>query len=531
MKRKTVLGVLAVMLCLAGCGKGQATDITPTASLQEEVTKAPVEEIPSPVPENNTEQEEMTAKPTKRPEGAGSPQLLLGQMKLMKEQYADLTQFQNGVELQAAFDKADALVVKGETEIVSQQEYNDMLKELRSTIAGLVNQDGLPAPASFTEAIEMPNPYVFLDGSTVTTPEEFDARLEEIKNMYEYYMYGPMPDASKEEVSYSIQENTMTVTVKVGEKEVSYNVGLSLPTKKVHDEAPVLFAIWGIMQNQYANERGYAVLSVNPTELAADNSSRTGVFYELYPYGDVWTEQTGALAAWGWGISKAIDALENGAAKELGVTTTDFLLTGVSRYGKATAVAGALEERIKITAPSCSGAGGLALYRYMSEGTLYDYTDIGRGAAYKFGTNEPLSSLRSSAEGHWFNSNFQEFQDETVLPLEQYMLSALCGRGGRYLFISGSYCDEDWVNAPSMWMNYLASKDLFDFMGIPDHLAVCLHETGHMVTDQDLVYLLDFADHHLYGKDVESDLDDLTTSLYALEQNADEEFEAKLHFR
>ncbi len=531
MKKKFVLGMLAVALCLAGCNTQQETGVTPTASLREEVTLAPEDTTEAPDAENQTEQEEMTAKPTKRPEGAGSPQLLLGQMKLMKEKYTDLTQYQNGDTLQAAFDKADALVAKGETELVSQQEYNDMLKELRETIAGLVNKYGLPDPSGFTEAVEMPDPYTFLDGRKVTTPEEFDARLEEIKHMYEYYMYGPLPDATKETVTYSVQDKEMTVTVNNGEKSASYKVSLALPTKKVYEKAPVLFSIFGVMQADYANERGYAVLSINPMEIAADNSTRTGVFYDLYPYGDTWEEQTGVLAAWGWSVSKAIDALENGAAEELGLTTTDFLMTGVSRFGKATAVAGALDERIKITAPACSGAGGIALYRYVSQGKAYDYTEIGRGEAYTFGQNEPIGSLRSSSEGHWFNDNFQVFKDETVLPLEQYMLSALCGRGDRYLFISGSYCDEDWVNSPAMWMNYLASKDLFDYMGISDHLAVCLHETGHAVMASDLVYLLDFADYHLYGKEPASNLSDLTTSLYALPQNADPEFEAKLKFR
>ncbi len=393
------------------------------------------------------------------------------------------------------------------------------------------NKYGLPDATTFTEVIELPNPYTFLDGRKVTSPEEFDERLEEVKQMYEYYMYGPMPDASKETVTYAVQGNEMTVTVNTGEKSASYKVMLALPTNKVYEKDPVLFSIFGLMKPEYANERGYAVLSINPIEIAADNSSRTGVFYDLYPYGETWEEQTGALAAWGWSVSKAIDALENGAAEELGLTTTDFLLTGVSRFGKAAAVAGAYEKRIKITAPACSGAGGMALYRYVSEGRVFDYTGIGRGNEYTCGKNEPLSCLRSDAEGHWFNDNFQGFKDEWVMPLEQYMLSALCGRGGRYLFISGSYCDEDWVNANAMWMNYLASKDLFDCMGIADHLAVCLHETGHMVTPQDLVYLLDFADYHLYGKERQSDLSDLTTSLYALPQNADPEFEKKLSFR
>lgn len=518
MKRKVALIALcAAAACLVCCGKEQEKEAAPTASLREEVTQTPGEEV--------------SPKPTKRPAGAGSPQLLAGQLNLLKEQYSDLDEYRNGDVLQAAFEEADALIAKGESSVVTQQEYNDMLQKIRAAVAGLLNRDGLPGVSGFTDEIEMPDPYTFLDGSKVTTPEEFDKRLEEIRHMYEYYMYGPLPDTSEEEVTYSIQGNNMRVTVTHDGKSVSYNVNLSLPTKKVYDETPVLFVFGGIFQNAYVNERGYAVLSLNPTDIAADQMTRTGVFYDLYPYGAKWAEQTGTLAAWGWGVSKAIDALENGAAAELGLTTTDFLLTGVSRYGKAAAVTGAFEERIKVTAPSCSGAGGMALYRYSSEGTIYDYTEIGRGDAYKFGQNEPLSNLRGTSEGHWFNDNFQVFKNEMMMPLEQYMLSALCGRGGRYLFISGSYCDEDWVNAPSMWMNYLASKDLFSYMGISDHLAICLHETGHMVTDQDLVYLLDYCDYHFYGIEPASDLNDLTTSLYALSQNRDEEFEQKLNFQ
>ena len=395
----------------------------------------------------------------------------------------------------------------------------------------LGNEYGFPTPAEFTERIELPDPYTFLDGRKVTSPEEFDARLEEIRRMYEYYMYGPMPDATKETVTYTIRDSEMTVTVNNGKKSASFQVKLALPNDKVYEKTPVLFSIFGLMKPDYANERGYAVLFINPIEIAADNASRTGVFYDLYPYGENWKEQTGALAAWGWSVSKAIDALENGAAEELGLTTEDFLLTGVSRFGKATAVAGAFEPRIKITAPACSGAGGIALYRYVSEGRVFDYTEIDRGSDYTCGKNEPLSCLRSDAEGHWFNDNFQGFRDEWVMPMEQYMLSALCGRGGRYLFISGSYCDEDWVNANAMWMNYLASKGLFEYMGIADHLAVCLHETGHMVTQRDLEYLLDFADYHLYGRTPKSDLNDLTTSLYALPQNRNPEFEKRLSFR
>lgn len=379
---------------------------------------------------------------------------------------------------------------------------------------------------------EMPNPFCMQNGKTVTTKEEFEKRLDEIQALYESEMYGALPDATKEKVTYSLKDKEMKVCVECEGRKGEFTVLVEVPKMKRFKETPVLFVFFKFFPEQleYALNQGYAVLAVNPYEIAKDAFPREGVFYQVHPYTENPKEQTGALAAWGWGFSKAIDALVAGAAKELGLSTTDIALTGVSRFGKSTAVAGAFDKRIRVIAPSCSGAGGMALYRYVSEGKKYDFTDVSRPADYTFSKNEPLSCLQSDSEGHWFNDRFRTYKSVEELPLEQYMLSALCARDGRYLFISGSYCDEDWVNSPAMWMNYLASREIFDFMGISDHLAICLHETGHMVTMSDLAYLLEFCNLHFYGIRPSLDFEALSTSLYAKAGNDDPVFEKKLAF-
>lgn len=384
---------------------------------------------------------------------------------------------------------------------------------------------------AYLNALPLPNPFRFEDGHMVESQQDWEERLTEIQNLYETQMYGTYP--SGEKISYTIEGEIMKVSVTENGVTETIDVKVTLPTKKVYEEAPVLFVYFGFFPEQlnYATERGYAVLAVNPYEIAKDAFPREGIFYRLHPYTEDPATQTGALAAWAWGFSKAMDALQAGAAKELGLSSEQFILTGVSRFGKSTAVAGAFDSRIKVTAPSCSGAGGMALYRYVSEGRAYDFSKVGRPTDYTFQKNEPLSCLCSDSEGHWFNDRFRTFGDPGKLPLEQYMLSALCGRGGRYLFISGSYCDEDWVNSPSMWMNYLAAKELFRFSGNEEKLAVCFHETGHMVTMSDLAYLLDFCDCYLYRKEVSSDFSELRTGLYALPQNRDAVYEAKLAFQ
>lgn len=59
-------------------------------------------------------------------------------------------------------------------------------------------------------------------------------------------------------------------------------------------------------------------------------------------------------------------------------------------------------------------------------------------------------------------------------------------------------------------------------------IAIHFHKEGHMVTDEDLVYLFDFCDYNFYGKKVIGDLEDLMKSLYLEETNYDRFFDQYL---
>lgn len=80
-----------------------------------------------------------------------------------------------------------------------------------------------------------------------------------------------------------------------------------------------------------------------------------------------------------------------------------------------------------------------------------------------------------------------------------------------------------------MWLTYLAAKDVFDFLGIEDNIAIHIHKEGHMVTDEDMVYLLDYCDYHFYGKEIDSNLSDLSTSLYMESANYDSIYDRYLN--
>ena len=387
-----------------------------------------------------------------------------------------------------------------------------------------------PSVSQIRASDAVPDPFIFMDGSKVETQDDWWKRQAEISCMYEYYMYGVWRDGSDDEVSYSVSGSKMTVTVKRKStgKTASFETNVSLPSRVRHEGgAPVVIGMHSGIAESTATARGYAVITIggsmfsNAVANDSDGKKHSGPFYDLYPYGNSWDDQTGILMAWSWGCSKILDALYAGAGQELNINPESSIVTGVSRWGKAAAVCGAFDRRFKMCAPSCSGAGGLALYRYSSVGKTYDFSSKGGSSSYTYKENEPLSSLQASGEQGWFNDRFMEFRSGNAFPMDQHMLGSLCADPNRYLFIIGSCQDEDWVNAPSVWMSYLGMRHVWDFLGISDNLAINIHKSGHAVIEEDMKYMCEYFDKMVYGIAPQSDLSVLQTSVFALPKNKD----------
>ncbi|MBP5653072.1 MAG: hypothetical protein J6X17_06615 [Lachnospiraceae bacterium] len=309
------------------------------------------------------------------------------------------------------------------------------------------------------------------------------------------------------------------ITAATGSRKTAFTVHAYLPeaedAKRYPNGSPFIICFHPIMPADFALKHGYALLVMESTRIASDDTAHRGAFYDLYPYGQNSEEQTGVLMAWAWGASKILDAVRGSLGHEFGLDPEASMVTGVSRWGKATAVCGAFDTRFRMTIPACSGAGGLALYSVVSEGNTYDFSRIGGPSAYTYGKNEPLDCLQSDAERGWFNDAFLQYKTPSDIPMDQENLVVMAMAPDRYYFVIAAYTKEDWVNAPAMWECCKRAASVYTAAGLSDRLAVHFHLEGHAVIEEDMDLIIRYFDHMYYGRDTGIGPDDLKTTLFA----------------
>ena len=374
-------------------------------------------------------------------------------------------------------------------------------------------------------AASLPELMRFADGRPVETAAQWAERRKEILALFETCMYGKMPDVTRESVSYAIatgaeaQTREMKITVSRGEKGTSFTVRVTLPEKPAAG-MPCYIEYWNM---KIAAGRGYAAIQYDPTAVASDSDLYEGAYFELYPYSEDRERQDGVLLAWAWGASRILDALEAGAGKELGIDPGMCMVAGVSRYGKSAAVAGAYDERFRVTIPSCSGAGGIAVYRTDNHGKTYDLSSLGGPEAWvNDSINEPFENL-TGGEGYWFCRNFRQTKRAEDLPVDQHMLCALAAGKGRHLIVITGITSEGWNNTEGQCLAYIASQPVWDLLGAGDQNNMIIHLDGHAILPSDMEQILDYCDVHLLGKsrdEIKSDLSAMKGQLF-LKHNRD----------
>jgi len=203
----------------------------------------------------------------------------------------------------------------------------------------------------------------------------------------------------------------------------------------------------GVSWQEQVLSRGWGYAIIVPNSIQADNGAglTQGIIGLMNKGQSRKADDWGALRAWAWGASRALDYFETDRA----VDAKQVGLEGHSRYGKATLVAMAYEPRFAVAYPSSSGAGGASLWR----------RDCG----------EIVENVAGSGEYHWMAGNFIKYAGPLTwddLPIDAHELVALCAP--RPVFISSGEKGDAWVDAKGMFLAAVGAGPVYALLGKKD---------------------------------------------------------------
>lgn len=371
---------------------------------------------------------------------------------------------------------------------------------------------------------ELPDPFTFADGTRVRSKADWPRRRDEIKRLAQTYVYGhlpPTPPAGQvrvtddpayvppkragsnadtkpaagaapveEKADYPAGTKVTKHLITVGpadgpaSKRVTYHLVVTVPPGKGPFPTIVRGDLcWGLVKPEIAADvakRGFLLAEFDRTEIVPDKIGERDVgAYVAYPGGDF-----SATAAWAWGYHRAIDYLLTRAD----VAADKIVVTGHSRGGKTTFLAGLTDERVALTVPNNSGCGGAGCFRYQAP------------------KSEDIAAITKKFP-YWFQPKFPEFVGKVDrLPIDQHSVKAAFAPRA---LVTNEALGDLWANPEGAQVSYAAAKTVYDWLGAGDKLAIHYRPGKHEQNRQDWKTLMDFADHLFTGKPVETKFNEL----------------------
>lgn len=307
-------------------------------------------------------------------------------------------------------------------------------------LAPLLGFEHLPAIA------ELPNPFVGINGKMIKTKKDWACRRAETGAQAQAYELGTKPGAP-EAVSAELKGENLVVTVADKGKSISFTAKITYP-KTGKAPYPAVIGMGGSwINNEELAKQGVAVIQFPNNDVAEQlngGSRGKGKFFDLYGA----DHSAGALIAWAWGVSRLIDALEATSASQ--INTNRLGVTGCSRNGKGALVAGAFDERIKLTIPQESGSGGSASWRV---------SDDQKAAGQNVQTLAQIVT-----ENVWFTDSFKRFgQSANRLPIDQHSLMGMVAPRGLLVIENTSM---EWLGNRSAYTAAVAAREIWRAHGI-----------------------------------------------------------------
>ncbi len=333
----------------------------------------------------------------------------------------------------------------------------------------------------------LPDLFSMNDGTPVRTPADWDARRAEIMESAVGLQYGGMPPAPDflevEPLCIERLWKTYRITTGTREAEISFLMKVLLPGDGKYGTYPCIvdgdmcFAYF--MDKEYlaaAIDEGVAWVLFDRTELAHDIKGEgrgKGQLYRTYP-----ACRCGALAAWAWGYSRCVDALEILCAQGLPIDLSAIAFAGHSRGGKTAALAGAVDTRAAVVNPNETCAGACGCYRIHMEGFCDGIPPF---------RSETLKDLLTHFD-FWMGEGMADYATrEQDLPFDAHFLKALVAP--RVLFVSEAAGDI-WANPVGSFMTTMAAGEAYKFLGAEENLYWYFREGTHFHKVEDVRMLV-----------------------------------------
>ena len=277
----------------------------------------------------------------------------------------------------------------------------------------------------------------------------------------EKQLAGHVDNSAYPSISVDIQMTLVLPAKSAGSVPVMIMFGSRAMMKRIAEmmaKRPELKSMMGndppATEQLIADGWGYALL--DPGSVQADNGAglTRGIIGLVNKGQPRKPDDWGALRAWGWGASRALDYFETDKA----VNAKQVGIEGVSRYGKAALVTMAFDQRFAVVLVGSSGEGGAKPHRR------------------NFG--EAVENLTGSGEYHWMAGNFLKYgaseasfgsKNAGDIPVDSHELIALCAP--RATFISYGIPekgDAKWLDQQGSYMATVAAGRVFRLLGAKD---------------------------------------------------------------
>jgi len=319
----------------------------------------------------------------------------------------------------------------------------------------------LPALIDLPRIDALPDPFQSIDGTRITSADQWTCRRVEIGAQAAAYELGDKPDKPAS-VTGAFSNGQLTVTVGDGNgKSISFVATVTPPTNGAQTPYPAMIGMGGVgIDPAGLNAMGVATINFPNDTVAQQNNMRAlGVFYDFYGA----DHSAGAMMAWAWGVSRMIDALET--TPDAQIDPTRLGVTGCSRNGKGALIAGAFDERIALTIPQESGSGGSASWRVSDWQNTQNSSDM-----------QVQSLMEIVGENVWFRLSFRDFASAaTQLPFDHHEIEGLVAPRALLIIENTS---QIWLGNKSTYNDSMAAHEIWQALGIPDHMGVSQLDTG-----------------------------------------------------